>query len=165
METIDAEFHRPRHGIYRDIPVRYVDELGKKTTMPVRIASVTDASGAALKHRVEEAGSLVRVRIGDPNRFVNGRQSYVISYTVENAILFFDDHDELYWNVTGKDGPRRSIRPPPFRDRRGGKPVAGGADPLLIREAAAPAKARARPAVPATARPTTAPARSAPARG
>ena len=31
VETIEAEFHRPRHGIYRDIPFRYVDELGKKT--------------------------------------------------------------------------------------------------------------------------------------
>ncbi|MBE0603582.1 MAG: DUF2207 domain-containing protein, partial [Deltaproteobacteria bacterium] len=101
VETIETEFHRPRHGIYRDIPVRYVDELGKKTTMPVRIASVTDASGAALEHRVERAGAMVRVRIGDPKRFVNGRQAYVVSYTVENAILFFEDHDELYWNVTG----------------------------------------------------------------
>jgi hypothetical protein len=25
----------------------------------------------------------------------------VVTYVVENAILFFNDHDELYWNVTG----------------------------------------------------------------
>ncbi|MGQ9647286.1 MAG: DUF2207 domain-containing protein [Thermodesulfobacteriota bacterium] len=28
---------------------------------------------------------------------------YVISYEVENAVLLFDDQDELYWNVTGND--------------------------------------------------------------
>ncbi|MBP2674823.1 MAG: conserved rane protein of unknown function, partial [Deltaproteobacteria bacterium] len=105
VETIETEFHRQRHGIYRDIPVRYVDELGKKTAMPVRIDSVTDASGAAWKHRVEGGGAMIRVRIGDPDRFVDGRQVYVLSYTVENAVLFFPDHDELYWNVTGNGWP------------------------------------------------------------
>jgi len=28
-------------------------------------------------------------------------QTYVITYRVENAILYLKDHDELYWNVTG----------------------------------------------------------------
>ncbi len=101
VETIEVSFHRPRHGIYRDIPRRYVDELGKKTVTPVRVVSVTDASGAAWRKKVERAGGMIRVRIGDPDRFVEGRQVYVISYTVGNAVLFFPDHDELYWNVTG----------------------------------------------------------------
>ncbi|MEW6720867.1 MAG: LemA family protein [Thermodesulfobacteriota bacterium] len=105
VETIEAEFHRPRHGIFRDIPFRYVDELGKKTVTPVRIDSVKDASGEAWNHRSERSGGVIRVRIGDPDRFVNGRQVYVIAYTVENAILFFPDHDELYWNVTGNGWP------------------------------------------------------------
>ena len=34
---------------------------------------------------------------------MSGNQTYLITYQVENAILFFDDHDELYWNVTGND--------------------------------------------------------------
>ena len=28
-----------------------------------------------------------------------------ISYTLRNAVRFFDDHDEFYWNVTGNDWP------------------------------------------------------------
>ena len=28
-----------------------------------------------------------------------------ITYSVKNAIRWFDDHDELYWNVTGNDWP------------------------------------------------------------
>jgi hypothetical protein len=104
-ETIGTEFHRPRHGIYRDIPFRYTDELGKKTVTPIRVVAVTDASGNARKYRTERAGGFLRVRIGDPDRFVNGRQTYVITYDVENGVLFFPDHDELYWNVTGNDWP------------------------------------------------------------
>jgi uncharacterized membrane protein len=41
--------------------------------------------------------------IGDPRRYVEGNQIYTITYKVENGILFFNDHDELYWNVTGND--------------------------------------------------------------
>ena len=105
VETIETIFLRPRHGLYRDIPFRYTDELGKESTTPLRVVSVTDASGGAWRYQVGRSGGFLRVRIGDPGRFVEGRQVYVITYTVENAILFFPDHDELYWNVTGNEWP------------------------------------------------------------
>jgi uncharacterized membrane protein YgcG len=104
-ETIEAEFVRPRHGIFRDIPFRYTDELGKRTLTPIRVVAVTDGSGNARKYRTERTGGFVRVRIGDPDRFVGGRQVYVVTYNVENGVLFFPDHDELYWNATGNDWP------------------------------------------------------------
>ena len=102
-ETIDTVFHRQRHGLFRDIPFRYTDELGKESITPVSGISVTDASGKPWMHRVERSGGFVRVRIGDPGKFVEGRQVYVIGYTVENAVLSFPDHDELYWNITGNE--------------------------------------------------------------
>ena len=104
-ETIEAVFHRPRHGLYRDVPFRYTDELGKKSVTPIRVESVTDPSGAAWKYKTSRSGGSLRIRIGDPDRFVEGRQVYVIAYTVENGVLPFPDHDELYWNVTGNDWP------------------------------------------------------------
>ena len=100
-ETIVTVFHRQRHGLFRDIPFRYTDELGKESFTPVRVISVRDASGNPWKHKVERSGGFVRVRIGDPDKFVEGRQVYVIEYSVENAVLSFPDHDELYWNITG----------------------------------------------------------------
>lgn len=102
-ETIDVKFERSRHGIYRDIPFKYRDEFGKVITTPTKVLSVTDGSGKAWKYSVKNAGSMIQIRIGDPKRFVEGNQIYVITYEVENAILFFNDHDELYWNVTGND--------------------------------------------------------------
>jgi uncharacterized membrane protein len=100
-ETIDVEFHQSRHGIYREIPFKYRDELGKVITTPIRVFSVTDESGKSWKYQVKRAGHLFNVRIGDAKRFVKGNQTYVITYEVENVVLFFNDHDELYWNVTG----------------------------------------------------------------
>jgi uncharacterized membrane protein len=100
-ETVDVEFHQSRHGIYREIPFRYRDEFGKTIITPLRVLSVTDESGKAWKYQVKKAGSVIHIRIGDAKRYVKGNQTYVITYEVENVILFFDDHDELYWNVTG----------------------------------------------------------------
>ena len=100
-ETIDVKFHRSRHGIYREIPFKYRDEFGKTVTTPTTILSVTDGSGKSWKYQVKKTGSIINIRIGDPKRFVSGSQTYVITYEVENAILFLNDHDELYWNVTG----------------------------------------------------------------
>ncbi len=100
-ETIDVDFHQPRHGIYREIPFKYRDDLGKVVVTPTRVLSVTDESGKAWKYRVDKAGPIIHVRIGEAKRYAGGHQTYVITYEVENVILFFGDHDELYWNVTG----------------------------------------------------------------
>ena len=100
-ESIEVYFHRPRHGIYREIPFRYYDELGQAIITPTSVLSVTDSSGNKWKYQVTRKGNIINIRIGDPKKYVDAAQSYVITYSVNNAILFFDDHDELYWNVTG----------------------------------------------------------------
>ncbi|MBU2025583.1 DUF2207 domain-containing protein, partial [Patescibacteria group bacterium] len=38
-----------------------------------------------------------------PDSFVQGEKTYVIKYKVWRALGFFDDHVELYWNVTGNE--------------------------------------------------------------
>jgi uncharacterized membrane protein len=100
-ETIDVDFHKAKHGIYREIPFEYLDDFGKILRTPVEVFSVTDDSGKEWEYRVRKTGKTVNIRIGEPDGYVEGRQTYVITYEVENAILFFQDHDELYWNVTG----------------------------------------------------------------
>lgn len=95
------EFHRPRHGIYREIPYKYTDEFGRTIKTPIKVLSVTDISGRKINYKVSRTGNVINLRIGDRDKYVSGIQNYVITYFVENAILFFDSHDELYWNVTG----------------------------------------------------------------
>lgn len=100
-ETIDVEFHKLKHGIYREIPFKYTDERGNTIKTPLEVLSVTDESGKDWKYKSKKTGNVINMRIGDPKKYVEGHQKYVITYKVVNAILFFDDHDELYWNVTG----------------------------------------------------------------
>jgi len=100
-ETIEVQFHRSKHGIFRDIPFKYLDETGDTIRTPIDVISVTDTSGRELDYRITKEGNVIHIRIGDPDRYVSGHQTYAITYGVENAILFFHDHDELYWNVTG----------------------------------------------------------------
>jgi uncharacterized membrane protein YgcG len=100
-EAIDVRFHTTRHGIFREIPHKYSDERGGTIKTPLKVLSVTDDSGRGWKYKTTKKGNVVNIRIGAPDKYVSGIQKYVITYKVENAILFFDDHDELYWNVTG----------------------------------------------------------------
>ncbi|MFA5383463.1 MAG: DUF2207 domain-containing protein [Eubacteriales bacterium] len=102
-EAITTDFAIPKHGIYRDIPFRYRDELGNTLTTPLKVISVTTGSGEKLKYRVNKNGNVVTVKIGDADKYVSGVQKYVIEYKVENAVLFLKDQDQLYWNVTGND--------------------------------------------------------------
>lgn len=100
-----------RHGIYRDIPVRYAKVIG--AGLPLRAGTiqvglgdvrVTDGAGRPLPISLER-GSSVRIRIGDADKLVTGQQDYVIHYRLASGLGFFDDHDELYWQVTGTDWP------------------------------------------------------------
>ncbi|HSG98689.1 MAG TPA: DUF2207 domain-containing protein [candidate division Zixibacteria bacterium] len=100
-ETIDVYFNTSRHGIYREIPYKYRDDLGERIVTPLTVVSVTDDNGRARPYLTSREGSIVNIRIGDPDRYVKGREVYVITYRVENAMLFLEEHDELYWNVTG----------------------------------------------------------------
>ena len=94
-----------KHGIYREIPVDYERPGSSDYHIGVRVGRVTDGAGAALPVKTTSAGGYVRIRIGDPDRTVTGVHEYRIRYVVNRAVLFFDDHDELYWNATGTEWP------------------------------------------------------------
>lgn len=100
-ETIEVLFHRPRHGIIRDIPHKYIDELGNTLRTPLDVKSVTDSSGNKYKYAVRRKGNVIDIRIGEKGRYVEGKNIYVIRYIVENALLLHEKYDELYWNATG----------------------------------------------------------------
>jgi len=97
-ERIDYTFPEPRHGIYRDIPYRYEMDNEEVVIVPVEVISVEGAP-----YEIEKSKTTVRIKIGDPDKTVTGMQSYVIKYVVSGALRYFDDHDEVYWNVTGHE--------------------------------------------------------------
>ncbi len=113
VERIAVDFGElQRHGIYREIPVKYrrVARAGValeagRVTVDLKLRGVTDASGTALQTSVER-GDRVRIRIGSPDVTVTGKQTYLIMYRLDDGgIGFFANHDELYWQVTGTEWP------------------------------------------------------------
>lgn len=103
-EEIDYDFgSAQRHGIYRTIPVRYpVDDTYDRVIEigGLRVVSTTGAPSGV--ETSEEGGSLV-IRVGDPDRTVSGRQTYVLDYDVRGAMNSFSDYEEVYWNAIGPE--------------------------------------------------------------
>lgn len=102
FEKIHYDFEgESRHGIYRDIPVAYGRGRAADYRIRLEVESVTDADGRDRPYKIISRGRMRRIRIGDPDRKVSGRQDYWIRYRVERGYLYFESHDELYWNVNG----------------------------------------------------------------
>jgi uncharacterized membrane protein len=103
-EHIVLYFDGSFHGIYRDIPIQYPGPHGSNYTLFLKVTGVTDDQGNKLKYDSSVQGDYRHLKIYIPDA-VNTTKAVDISYTARNAVHWFDDHDELYWNVTGNDWP------------------------------------------------------------
>ncbi len=99
-ETIVYNFDFPRHGIYRDIPLSYRLSNGTSFSTRVHLEEVR-ADGKPVPIKVSHEGRFLRIRIGDPNRLVEGNVTYTIRYSVLRALRRYGDEVELYWNAIG----------------------------------------------------------------
>ena len=88
-----------RHGIYRDIPVKYQTNRGRRSVDLVVLAVKRD--GTPEPYLVRRQGNNIRIRIGDADHTITGQHTYGLTYQVRRALNYFDNYDELYWNVTG----------------------------------------------------------------
>ena len=103
-ERITVVFVGEFHGIYRYIPVEYPGPHGTNYTLFLKVRQVTDGSGQRLKYESHASHGNRELKIYVPGA-VDTTKTVQIDYTVPNAIRFFPDHDEFYWNVTGNDWP------------------------------------------------------------
>ena len=111
-ERIDVDFGPlQKHGIYRDIPVRYAKVVRPGSSIragtvdvALTVLDITDGNGQKLATSITR-GRSVRIRIGDANGLVSGTQTYLIHYRLGSGLGFFADHDELYWQATGTEWP------------------------------------------------------------
>jgi len=99
-ETIDVNFIGAWHGLYRTIPVEYVTPQGFNYSLFVKLSGATDSAGQPLKVESSREGQYLKWKIyvddaTDVDRIIH------LHYVVRNGLKFFEDHDELYWNVTG----------------------------------------------------------------
>jgi hypothetical protein len=104
-ETIKvrSEGNRIRRGIYRDFPTTYEDKLGNEYVVGFKPLTVLRNNAREDFHAQDIRGGQ-RVYFGSASRILNnGEHTYIFRYRASRMLGFFDDHDELYWNVTGTD--------------------------------------------------------------
>ena len=98
-EDLDVTYSEPRHGLFRDIPARYTQPAtGKTRTILINNIEVTGYDFTIEKNR-----SNVIIRIGNAEEFVNGRQHYQISYTLDFGNDNISEYDEFYLNLIGPE--------------------------------------------------------------
>lgn len=99
--TVVAEGDQFRHGIYRDFPTDYEDLHGNDYVVGFEVLGA-QLDGAEAPWHSEQLDNGVRVYVGDAESLVShGQHEYLIRYRTSRQLGFFEDHDELYWNVTG----------------------------------------------------------------
>jgi uncharacterized membrane protein len=109
-EEIHPSFEGTYNGILRDIPVEYPGPNGTDYKLFLKVESVTDENGQKIKY--EQSSHTERTFNGPSHEFLvlkifaggtDTERTVHISYRAANAVRFFADHDEFYWNVTGND--------------------------------------------------------------
>ncbi|MBX5206079.1 DUF2207 domain-containing protein [Rhizobium sp. NZLR1] len=99
--TVDAEGNQINHGIFRDFPLYFTDAAERRRSVDFNMVSV-QRDGADEPWHTESISGGIRIYAGSADvRVTPGRHRYVFTYRTNRQIRYFDDHAELYWNVTG----------------------------------------------------------------
>ena len=101
-ETISPRFSGSWNGIIRSIPVQYRTPQGFNWTLGVKLVGVTDANGQPLRTETTRERHYVKYKVWIPGA-QDATRTFVLHYRASNGLRFFEDHDELYWNVTGDE--------------------------------------------------------------
>ena len=101
-ETITAvvEDDAIRHGIERDIPlVRHHRWFNSVSDITIESATL---NGKPSPYVTSISSHTAHIRIGDPNTVLApGNYTFGLNYKLDRQIGYFENFDELYWNVTG----------------------------------------------------------------
>ncbi len=98
---VRSQQQRIRRGIYRDFPTRYRDRFGNRVRVDFEVLEVL-RDGQPEPWFTEHLSNGVRVNTGNDDFLPgSGDYSFTIVYRTSRQLGFFDEHDELYWNVTG----------------------------------------------------------------
>ncbi len=103
-ETIRVEFSGSWQGLFRTIPVEYDGPGGFNYSLFLADVRATEATptGEPLRIEKQRQGGNLEFKIYVP-KASDATRVIVLHYSVQDGLRYFDDHDELYWNVTGTD--------------------------------------------------------------
>lgn len=101
-ETITARFSGKWNGIYRTVPVDYRTPQGFNWSIRLNGTSATSPDSSDLKLESSRTGHYQKFKIWVPGA-EDATKTISFHYKASNGLRFFDDHDELYWNITGDE--------------------------------------------------------------
>ena len=101
-ESITARFVGSWNGLYRTIPVKYRTPQGLNWTLGVSLQSAQDDAGRSLRTETSRQGAYIKYKVWIPGA-ANADRTLLLRYHATNGLRFFDEHDELYWNITGDE--------------------------------------------------------------
>jgi len=99
--TVVSAGRHIRRGIYRDFPTTYKDRHGHTVSVGFALHEVR-RNGRKEPYHIERRSNGLRIYIGESNFLIpDGEHRYTLVYRTNRQIGYYDDFDELYWNVTG----------------------------------------------------------------
>lgn len=117
--AVYAAGQKIRRGIYRDFPTKYKDRFGNTIRVGFEVLSVL-RNGRSEAFHLKKTANGIRVYMGRKDRVVRtGVQTYTLTYRTDRQLGYFDEFDELYWNVTGNgwafsiEQAQAVVEPPP----------------------------------------------------
>lgn len=96
-EFLKVDFSEKKRGIIRNIPFKYTYQ-GKSYKTKIDRVSVENWNS-----KITEQNNQKVIRIGDPDKYLDGIQDYHIKYRVRGPFIHAADYDEFYWNITGNE--------------------------------------------------------------
>jgi uncharacterized membrane protein YgcG len=118
--TVNAAGQQIKRGIYRDFPTKYKDRFGNTVRAGFQVMSVFRNGRPEAFHLKKKANG-IRVYMGRKNQMVGtGKHAYTLTYRTDRQLGYFDEFDELYWNVTGNgwsfpiEQVQAVVEPPPY---------------------------------------------------
>lgn len=97
--TVITEQNVFKHGIYKDF---FTDRIIGNTFAQRYINFSAFIDSKPTQTSTKYVNSNLRVYVGDPDTILNpGTYTFTLKYTVLNEISFYEDHDELFFNVNG----------------------------------------------------------------
>lgn len=100
---VKAEGINIRRGIYRAIPNTYKTKNGAKFKVKYEVLEILKDGLPEDFHIVNKDGYSY-IYLGNKNYFLPiGKYTYTIKYKTNKQIGYFEDFDELYWNVNGNE--------------------------------------------------------------
>ncbi len=99
--TIKAEGNIFKRGLVRVLPLTRKDKDGNLIDVEYQINSIKKNGNVENYFTKNENGNW-KIYIGNEDVFLeNGVYEYQISYAAPFQVGYFDNYDEIYWNVTG----------------------------------------------------------------